>query len=175
MFFTLYAAAIAEKERGCMPRVGTSIDRRTLHYVGEVLREDTTSVLMCFICSTKHIRHSGFDAFGAPWEKGNILYYTDNSTLRYVLEGTKGGDHGDPAKVRYSTVLVYLCSGAPEPRTPEHRSTGAREHRSTGAWSTGARMDACIHACIHASMHASMHACIHACIYACMGGLVKSL
>ena len=74
--FTLLAAAVAEKERHSMPLLGDSTDRRNLSHVGEVLNEDTTSVLICFICACKHIQHQGYNMFGHATEKGKINYYT---------------------------------------------------------------------------------------------------
>jgi len=89
VLFTLYAAAVAEKARSTMPVLGMSTDRRTLQHVGEVLREDSVSVLMCFICACKHIRHRGYDLFGRPIEKGKIYCPTNDKVLRGLLHGSE--------------------------------------------------------------------------------------
>ena len=68
--FALYNAAIGEKERDLIPRVGLATDRRALGYVGEVFHEENASVLMCFICSCKKLCHEGVDKFGNPMHKG---------------------------------------------------------------------------------------------------------
>ena len=41
--------AVAVKERALIPRVGASLDRRALQNVGEVLKPEKVSVLMCFV------------------------------------------------------------------------------------------------------------------------------
>ena len=64
VLFTLYAAAVAERERESMPQVGVSRDRRCLQHVGEVFHEEAIGVLMCFVCAGKHLRCSGCDLFG---------------------------------------------------------------------------------------------------------------
>ena len=82
--FTLYSAALAEKERLCVPLVGASIDRRSLLHVGEVLNDDAIHVLICFICGCKHIQHTGYNFFGDVTEKGTIrLHITSTEPLGY--------------------------------------------------------------------------------------------
>ena len=85
---TLYSAALPEKERLCVPLVGTSIDRRSLVHVGEVLKEDAIHVFMCFVCACKHIQHTGYNAFGDVTEKGTIkLHSSPNRLLESLFHG----------------------------------------------------------------------------------------
>ena len=70
--FTLYSAALCEVERQSVPLLGIAFDRRALSHLGEVFKEDNISVLMCFICSCKHICHQGFDKLGRVCQKGTI-------------------------------------------------------------------------------------------------------
>jgi len=85
--FTLVAAAVAEKERECVPMLGDTTDRRNLSHVGEVLTEDNTSVLVCFVCACKKIQHRGFDMFGRSRELGKISYCVDSRLLAALLHG----------------------------------------------------------------------------------------
>jgi hypothetical protein len=86
--FTLYGQALNEKERSSCPLVGAATDRRTLQHLGEVFYEDNVSTLMCFICGCKHIRHIGFDKFGAEVRKGTIDYRADmHRTLHTMFCG----------------------------------------------------------------------------------------
>ena len=64
--FTLFNSALAEKERGFVPMVGHSTDRRAIQHTREVFREDNIEVLMCFVCACKDVAHRGFDKFGKP-------------------------------------------------------------------------------------------------------------
>ena len=85
---TLFHAALAEMERQTVPRLGLALERRVLHHVGEVLRDDNVQVLMCFMCACKELSHSGFDKFGRPQQKGNICYRrgTTNALIN-ILRG----------------------------------------------------------------------------------------
>ena len=73
----LYNAAVAECERENVPIVGDCFDGRSFGHLYEVFQEDNCSTLMCFICSCKHVCHSGFDTFGRPYQKGSISYRSD--------------------------------------------------------------------------------------------------
>ena len=75
--FTLLNQAYLLRERLACPRVGISTDRRSLSQLGEVFYEKNVETLMCFICSCKHIHHTGFDKFGRSYPKGTISYHTD--------------------------------------------------------------------------------------------------
>ena len=89
--FTLYSMALAEKERSCCPLVGLATDRRTLCHIGEVFREDSVEVLLCFICGCKHLSHEGVDKFGRPQQKGTISYR--RYKLQELLESVDS-EHG---------------------------------------------------------------------------------
>ena len=54
--FTLYNAAIAERERLSVPQLGLCTDRKCLRHIGETFFEGNMQELMCFICGGKHIR-----------------------------------------------------------------------------------------------------------------------
>ena len=70
-----------------MPMLGLSTDRRSLQHVGEVLKDEqqTTIVLMCFVCGNKKLRIAGFDKFGRPQEKGMISYCANKPLLDALL------------------------------------------------------------------------------------------
>ena len=85
----LYTAAFAEVERAAVPLVGDSTDRRCFGHLHEVFQEDNCSTLMCFICSCKHVCHSGFDKFGRLNRKGNISHRSDvGGLLRDILSSS---------------------------------------------------------------------------------------
>merc|ERR1712023_536440 len=81
--------AVAVKERANIPRVGVSLDRRALQNVGEVLKPQRVSVLMCFVCGCKHIHYSGFDMFGNPCQKGKIHFQNNSQWLRKMFTENK--------------------------------------------------------------------------------------
>ena len=62
--FALLNQAYMLRERLACPRVGIATDRRSLSQLGEVFYENNVETLMCFICSCKHIHHTGCDKFG---------------------------------------------------------------------------------------------------------------
>ena len=78
---TLYNAGLAEKERSSMPELGLSTDRRVMHHVSEVFREDNIKVLMCFSCACKEILYNGYNKFGKKFQKGNISMRSDPKEL----------------------------------------------------------------------------------------------
>ncbi len=104
--FTLYAGALAEKERECVPVLGASTDRRALIQVGEVLREEHIGVLLCFVCACKHVRHLGYNLYGEPTEKGSIGYHYNLPLLRSLLHGL-GGDDMDTA-FKYNLSYAFF-------------------------------------------------------------------
>ena len=57
--------------------------------VGEVFSEEQISVLLCFVCACKHVRHLGYNRYG---EKGSIAYHYNLDVLRCLLHGTGGDD-----------------------------------------------------------------------------------
>ena len=84
--FTLVNQAYLASEGESCPVVGLSTDRRALQHLGEVFFEKNVEVLLCFICSCKHIHHRGFDKLGKPLEKGTIAYRSGvDSVLKDVL------------------------------------------------------------------------------------------
>ena len=86
--FTLVNQAYMERERKSCPRVGIATDQRCLSHLGEVFFEENVEVLMCFICSCKHIHHKGFDKFGRSYDKGSIAYRRGvDSVLQDILCG----------------------------------------------------------------------------------------
>ena len=105
--FALYNAAIGEKERDLIPRVGLATDRRALGHVGEVFHEENASVLMCFICSCKKLCHEGVDKFGNPMHKGLIRYRTGD-TLKNILTGGANGSLADAWKYNLSAKFYNL-------------------------------------------------------------------
>ena len=78
--FTLYAAALQEKERKSCPLLGLATERRTLQHVGEVFYEDNVMTLMCFMCNCKHLAHQGCNKFGDLQRKGRIAMRTNTVT-----------------------------------------------------------------------------------------------
>ena len=86
VYSTFLNAAIAEKERSSVPRSGRSTDRRAIQCVREVFREDNTHVLMCFVCTCKHVAHLGFDKFGKPQQKCTICYRQGTSNQKNILK-----------------------------------------------------------------------------------------
>ena len=72
--FTLYNAALAEKERQCCPLLGVATDRRALLHLGEVFTEDNVSTLMCFICGCKHIRTTATPNSANPFAKATLIF-----------------------------------------------------------------------------------------------------
>ena len=69
--FAVLIAAMTEKERRnpCMvPRVGLSVDRRTLVHLGETFEEDNIKCLMCFVCGCKYLyMGGGGNAIACQW------------------------------------------------------------------------------------------------------------
>ena len=53
--FALYTEALCECERRSVPKLDIATDCRALNHVGEVIREDNISTLICFISNCKHI------------------------------------------------------------------------------------------------------------------------
>ena len=75
--YALLIGAMMRKERANpfgVPRVGHSVDRRTLLHLGETFQEDKVKCLMCFVCRCKHLFHYGYDKFGRDVSKGEIDY-----------------------------------------------------------------------------------------------------
>ena len=91
--FAVLVAAMIEKERrspSMVPRVGLSVDRRTLVHLGETFDEDNIKCLMCFVCGCKYLYHEGYNKFGDRINKGDIDYYNDTDR---VLSRLLHGDH----------------------------------------------------------------------------------
>ena len=83
--FTLYNEGLAEQERQSCPRLGIATDRRALLHLGETFKEENISTLMCYVCSCKKMCHEGFEKFGAPLQKGDIAYRSNEKVLRETL------------------------------------------------------------------------------------------
>ena len=64
-----------------VPRVGHSVDRRTLLHLGETFQEDNVKCLMCFVCGCKYLYHQGFDKLGKPVSKGDIEYHRNTGDV----------------------------------------------------------------------------------------------
>ena len=90
--FTLFNNALAEKERGFVPMVGHSTDRRAIQHTREVFREDSIEVLMCFVGACKDGAHRGFDKFGRPKQKGNIRHRqaSNDAHMMNIIAGEPG-------------------------------------------------------------------------------------
>ena len=87
VYLTLYNAALAEKERQSVPKLGLSTDRRTLGHISQVFREDNVKVLMCFSCACKELAYVGNDSFGNVIEKGMISMRANHKQLRNIICG----------------------------------------------------------------------------------------
>ena len=86
--FALVLEAMATRERELVPLLGHATDRRTLIHMGEVFQDSRVNTLMCFVCGCKHLQLSGYDKFGAPQEKGDIVVRSnDDDTLHQLLHG----------------------------------------------------------------------------------------
>ena len=72
--FSILMSAMTAKERQTIPLVGAAVDRRVLVHLGEILQDDRIQTLMCFVCGCKHVRMSGFNKYGEPFEKGDISF-----------------------------------------------------------------------------------------------------
>ena len=97
---------MAEVERNCVPMLGDTTDRRNLSHVGEVFNEDSTSVLICFVCACKKIQHRGFDMFGRKQELGKISYCSNSKLLQSLLHG--GGDKDLDVAFQYNLSYDFF-------------------------------------------------------------------
>ena len=79
--FTLYNHATLEKERISCLLIGIATDRCALAHSGDMCTEGSISILMCFICGGKHLRHNGFDKCGRPCRKGDIDYRSGSASF----------------------------------------------------------------------------------------------
>ena len=77
-FMGYYCGAIAEVERRRMPRVGVSVDRRTIAHVLEAYNDETIKELMCFVCGQLHGAWGGPNA-AIEFRTGRCLLYTSPS------------------------------------------------------------------------------------------------
>ena len=82
---TLYNAALLQQERQSVLLLGHSTDRRTLHHVAEVFREDRAATLMCFVCSCKELSITGYNMFGEQVQKGNMSYRTNKAQVLHII------------------------------------------------------------------------------------------
>ena len=94
--YALLIGAMTRKERANpfgVPRVGHSVDRRTLLHLGETFQEDKVKCLMCFVCGCKHLFHYGYDKFGREVSKGDIDYMQrgEQGDLFNLLHGGQDG------------------------------------------------------------------------------------
>ena len=113
--FALLASGIAEKERMSVPLLGHATDRRALRQLGEVFAEDTSEVLMCFICGSKYLEHKGFDKFGESQEKGEISFRTNDHScdkLHRILTADKKSNFDEAWRYNFSYDYFQTRFGA---------------------------------------------------------------